>query len=119
LEFDWTSGELAEGLRLYEAGEFFAAHELWELVWLRTPPPEKAFLQGIIQITAAFHHLQRGNPRGTQLLLEAALKRLDPLSDNFGGIRVAWLRDEIRSRLLNLDTGESVIPPIVIPVITP
>ena len=26
---DWTKGSLAEGLQLYEAGEFFAAHEAW------------------------------------------------------------------------------------------
>jgi hypothetical protein len=25
MEFDWTQGALAEGLRLYHAGEFFAA----------------------------------------------------------------------------------------------
>jgi Domain of unknown function (DUF309) len=59
MEFDWTQGALAEGLRLYHAGEFFAAHEAWEGVWLRAQEPEKKFLQGLIQVTAAFHHLQR------------------------------------------------------------
>ena len=61
-KFDWTQGSLAEGLRLYDAGEFFAAHEAWESVWLRAQEPEKMFLQGLIQVTAAFHHLQRNNP---------------------------------------------------------
>ena len=73
MELDWTQGPLAEGLRLYDAGEFFAAHEAWESVWLRAQEPEKMFLQGLIQVTAAFHHLQRNNPQGTTLLLQAAL----------------------------------------------
>ena len=64
MKFDWTQGALAEGLRLYDAGEFFAAHEAWESVWLLAQEPEKMFLQGLIQVTAAFHHLQRNNPLG-------------------------------------------------------
>jgi len=27
MTFDWTEGPLAEGLRLYQSGEFFTAHE--------------------------------------------------------------------------------------------
>jgi predicted metal-dependent hydrolase len=117
MELDWSSGELADGLRLYEAGEFFAAHESWELVWHRTTQPEKGFLQGLIQITAAFHHAQRGNPKGTRLLLQAALMRLDSLPDNFGGICVAPLRDDIRSRLADLEANSVSVLPVVIRLI--
>lgn len=85
MKFDWTEGSLAEGLRLYESGEFFTAHEAWESVWLRVPEPEKTFLQGLIQVTAAFHHLQRDNPLGTLLLLQAALRRLERYPEEFGG----------------------------------
>jgi predicted metal-dependent hydrolase len=106
VKFDWTEGPLAEGLRLYEAGEFFTAHEAWETVWLVLPEPEKTFLQGLIQVTAAFHHLQRNNPLGTTLLLQAALRRLDRYPASFGGISVALLRDDIRERLRTLEADE-------------
>jgi uncharacterized protein len=106
MEFDWSTGDLAEGLRLYEAGEFFTAHEAWESVWLKAPEPEKTFLQGIIQVTAAFHHLQRDNRLGTVLLLQAALRRLDLYPGSFGGISVAPLCNEIRERLRMLEAGE-------------
>ena len=56
MEFDWTQGALADGLRRYDAGEFFTAHEAWETVWLEAREPDKTFLQGLIQVTAAFHH---------------------------------------------------------------
>ena len=41
MKFNWTQGELAEGLRRYDAGEFFAAQEAWESVWLRSREPAK------------------------------------------------------------------------------
>ncbi len=104
-QLDWTRGELAEGLRCYHAEEFFAAHEHWELVWLKLPEPEKSFLQGLIQVAAALYHLQRGNPEGTVSLLRAALGRLDPHSPSFAGISVAPLCQEIREWLKTLEAG--------------
>jgi predicted metal-dependent hydrolase len=106
MKFDWTEGALAEGLRLYDAGEFFTAHEAWESVWLGLSEPEKTFLQGLIQVTAAFHHLRRDNPLGTTLLLQAALRRLDRYPASFGGISVALLCHDIRERLRRLEAGE-------------
>ena len=106
MKFDWSEGALAEGLRLYDAGEFFTAHEAWESVWLGSPEPEKTFLQGLIQVTAAFHHLQRDNPLGAMLLLQAALRRLDRYPPGFGGISVTLLCQDIRERLQTLEAGE-------------
>jgi hypothetical protein len=106
MKLDWTEGPLAEGLRLYNAGEFFTAHEAWETVWLRSSEPEKTFLQGVIQVTAAFHHWQHDNRLGTKLLLQAALRRLDSYSASFGGISVTLLCDDIRDRLQMLGAGD-------------
>jgi predicted metal-dependent hydrolase len=106
MKFDWSHGDLAEGLRRYHAGQFFAAHESWEAVWLGAQEPEKMFLQGLIQVTAAFHHLQRKNPLGTTLLLQAALGRLERYPACFGEISVDLLRAEIREWLQALEAGE-------------
>src|ERR1700723_381651 len=106
MKFDWTQGALAEGLRLYDAGEFFTAHEAWESVWLNSPEPEKTFLQGLIQVTPAFHHLQCDNRLGTTLLLQAALGRLDGYPEFFGCISVGLLRSDIRELLRMIENGE-------------
>ena len=106
MKFDWTEGPLAEGLRLYDAGEFFTAHEAWESVWLVSPEPEKTFLQGLIQVTAAFHHLRHDNRLGTVLLLQGALRRLDVYPPSFGGISVSLLCEDIREGLRMLEAGE-------------
>jgi len=109
MKFDWGEGALAEGLRLYDTREFFTAHEAWESVWLNSPEPEKTFLQGLIQVTAAFHHLQRDNRQGTTLLLQAALRRLDRYPESFGGISVALLRSDIRECLRMLEADEPAL----------
>src|ERR1700716_2062099 len=109
MTLDWTQGSLAEGLRLYEAGEFFAAHEAWESRWLESQEPEKTFLQGLILVTAAFHHLQRKNPLGTTRLLQAALRRMERYPGYAGGISVASLYSDIQERLQALITDEPAL----------
>jgi len=93
--------------------EFFLAHEHWEGVWLKCEEPEKTFLQALIQITAAFHHLQRKNFIGAASLLRAALRRLEVFPAAFGGIEVEDLRASMRAWLLALDREDpSLRPPI-------
>ena len=103
MRLNWNKGELGEGLQCYRAEEFFLAHEHWEIVWLASKEPEKSFLQGLIQMAAAFHHLQRNNPQGTRLLLQRARARLERYPEYFGGINISSLLKEIEEWLQALD----------------
>jgi len=104
---DWDEDALAEGLRCYCNREFFAAHEHWESVWLRSDEPEKTFLQALIQIAAAFHHLQRGNRIGAASLLRAAYRRLQPYPAAFAALNVEAIRTSVRAWLAALEAGDS------------
>lgn len=95
--FEWTSGALADGLHCYLNQQFFAAHEHWEAEWLKCTEPDKTFLQSLIQITAAFHHLERRNFAGTASLLSAALGRLENYPAAFQGVAVEELRQSLRA----------------------
>lgn len=110
MPLNWTSAELAAGLACYRNGEFFEAHEHWELVWLQLKEPEKSFLQSLIQITAAMHHAQRGNRSGVVSLLRRVQARLAACPPEFGGIAVEPLRAEVRSWLLALSEQEAALP---------
>jgi uncharacterized protein len=84
--------QFGRGITLFNARKFFEAHEAWEELWLVEVEPEKTFLQGLIQVAAAFHHHGRGNRRGTQSLLAAGLAKLRSFPDNHRGLALAALR---------------------------
>jgi hypothetical protein len=100
---DWSSGELAEGLRCYRSRQFFSAHEHWESVWLQSAEPERTFLQALIQVASAFHHFQRHNSRGATGLLKRAIWRLEPYPELFQSVQVGWLRRELAAWLQLLE----------------
>jgi len=116
MALDWEHGGLAEGLRCYRSREFFLAHEHWESVWLGSAEPEKTFLQALIQIAAAFHHLGRGNPPGAASLLARALHRLDAYPADFGSLHVDSIRQSISTWLKALDRGDASAQPPFPPI---
>ena len=118
MHFDWTTGPLAEGLHRYNAGLFWEAHESWEDLWRSAAEPDKTFLQGLIQVTAACHHLRRENRLGASRLFTHALRRLHPYPPEFGGVALDQLRTDIRDRLRQL-AEDAPARPIIPPRITP
>jgi predicted metal-dependent hydrolase len=80
------------GIEQFNTRRFFDAHETWEEIWLQSPEPQKTFLQGIIQVSAAFHHYLRGNHKGACSLLNAGLGRLGQFPGIYGGIELDSLR---------------------------
>ena len=103
-----------EGLAHFNAKKFFEAHEFWEEIWLVEPEPEKTFLQGLIQVTAAFHHRQRGNPEGTELLLAAGIVKLLRFPADHHGLAIGELRENAKrwARAIGMgdDLGEKELP---------
>ena len=116
MEFDWKSGELAAGLECYRNQEYFLAHEHWEAVWLRSVEPEKTFLQALIHVAAAFHHLRKGNAAGASSQLGRALSKLGPYPAEYCGVRVEAVRQSIAAWIELLAAGEArtqlPVPPI-------
>ena len=70
----------------FNALEFWEAHESWEELWLAAESDVEQFLQGLIQLAAAYHHIRRGTLRGAVRLIDAALRRLDAFPLVYCGI---------------------------------
>lgn len=77
LPADRRAAAVSAGLHAYESGDYFEAHELLEPAWMGTDvPADRALLQGLIKLAAAYVHGVRGNPAGIARNLEGARARL-------------------------------------------
>lgn len=106
---------IVEGLAAYDRGDFFEAHELLEPAWMGTDDPaERAVLQGLIKLAAAYVHDVRGNPAGVRKNLTGARSRLvDGRGVEAVDVDVAALIVEIDARLRDLDAhpDDPTLPP--------
>jgi uncharacterized protein len=94
------------GVKQFNHAQFFDAHETWEVLWMEASGADKIFLQGAIQVAAAFHHRSRGNVRGARSLLRAGLEKLERFPAVYRGIRVDRLREASSACLDALDRSE-------------
>jgi uncharacterized protein len=96
------------GIRLFNTGRFWEAHEAWEFIWLRHHEDARFFIQGLIQLAAAYHQLGRRIFRGVAIHLRQAEERLEFFPANFLGIDVEALREVIAQSLKEIDSRPSL-----------
>ena len=66
---------LDQAIDLFNAGDWYACHDVFEELWHECQGPSRKALQGILQIAVSQLHLQRGNLRGATVLLGEGLGR--------------------------------------------
>jgi predicted metal-dependent hydrolase len=88
-EFHFT-----EGIEHFNAGRFWEAHESWEVLWLASTSEVRQFLQGLIQLAAAYLHMGRSNHSGALRLFDSALGRLEAFPSSYYGLELEAPRIE-------------------------
>ncbi len=91
---------LERGAELFNRGEYYEAHEVWEELWLELEDEPKLFVQGLIQVAAAYHKATvQMQPGGCVRLLVTALQKLDACPADFLGVETARFLGEVRRTL--------------------
>lgn len=84
------------GLRCFNAREFWECHEELEDIWLKLDGEPRRFYQGLIQLAAAFHHLYHtGRWSAAYRLFGQSREKLVGYQPRYMGLDV----DEIVERL--------------------
>ena len=87
------------GLALFNAGEYFEAHEALESAWRDEPGPIRELYQGILQVAVIYLHIQRGNYRGALKVSARCQPKLAAWPDNCQGVEIAQLRRDLAAVL--------------------
>jgi predicted metal-dependent hydrolase len=82
---------LEEGLRLFNAGEHWHAHEAWEPLWMGLEGEEKLFLQGLIMAAAMLVQHKNKVARGVENHWANVRQRLGHRPPVHWGLDVAGL----------------------------
>jgi hypothetical protein len=92
---DWD--DFRRGVVLFNEGKFWESHEAWEEVWKRHSENSRLFFQGLIQVAAGLHQLERNIVHGAEKHLRNALWKLKPFQPVFLGINVKKVVDVVES----------------------
>lgn len=112
--------EYIAGIDLYNAGEFHAAHDVWEERWMgEVGPKEKLFLQAMIQSAVAFHHLEIGRPGAARQMYVRAKEKFERLGTTvFMSLDLTHYQQQLDTALSWLLTAadpKEITPPTIVP----
>ena len=103
---------LREGLELIRAGAYFEAHEELEDEWRTAPAAERDFLQGLVHVSVAWLHAERGNRNGCERQLEKAQRRLSPYAPEHRGVDVELVLRQVSAARENVQAGDLILEPV-------
>jgi len=110
-----VTAEYKRGLELARAGEYFAAHEAFELAWRSAVADERDFFQGLVHAVVFAYQSGRGRTIGAERQRSKGLRRLDRYAPTHRGLDVerllgALVRAEpnLREQLVDRDAQPPV-----------
>ena len=85
------------GIRLFNEGKYFVAHESFEDAWHIEPDPDRRLYQGILQAGIAFMHARNQYAKGVFSMYERCQVWLAPWPDHCRTIHVGKLRADVEA----------------------
>ncbi|MBI3163679.1 MAG: DUF309 domain-containing protein [Chloroflexi bacterium] len=86
-----------EGMRLFNAGRFFEAHEELESAWREETGNVRNLYRGVLQVAVVYLHITRGNYDGAVKVYRRCMKWLKNWPDVCRGIQVGKLRGDLET----------------------
>jgi predicted metal-dependent hydrolase len=111
-----------EGIRHFNARDFFEAHEVWEDLWRDERGASRGYYQGLIQAAVCLYHFGRGNTRGAKKLYHSSHGYLDAYRPHYLGLDLNRLLSDLDRCCAELaacpeDTPRASLQPELIPAL--
>ena len=110
---------LREGIKLFNNGRFFEAHEIWEAFYQDAENKDKPFLEGLVQLSTACRLIEDfGEIKGPVKLIYQALIRFENYQPTYLDVKVADLAATMEAWAKDLEAsgvrGHKPVPSIAV-----
>jgi len=84
-----------EGLRLFNQGRYFEAHEELEAAWRAEQGQIRELYQGVLEAGVSYLHLRQGNLAGAQKVFVRSMRWLRDWPEVCRGVQIGQLRRDL------------------------
>ncbi len=87
------------GIREFNEGKFFEAHDSFEEFWQAYREPDRELLQGLVQVAVGSYHLEHHNLKGARGQLSKACSKMTAYRPEHRGLSVDLLFASLQRHL--------------------
>jgi hypothetical protein len=95
-----------QGIREFNEGRYFEAHDVLEDLWQGYREPDRVFLQALIQTAVGFYHLENDNLKGARSQFRKACLKMEAFLPRYWGLSVDLLHTSLKDHLTILEEWE-------------
>ena len=88
--------KLIEGVKLFNDGAYFEAHDHFEDLWMEAESHDKDFYQGLVQLSVSSYHLVCGNYTGALSQYQKGVAKLENYKNPIKIINLEKFLQEIK-----------------------
>lgn len=95
--------DISKGISYFNNADFFAAHDIFEELWVESSREDRRFFQGLVQISVGCFHLASSNYRGALNQLTKGIQKLNEYLPSYYNIDLTDLSNKIDLLILGLN----------------
>jgi hypothetical protein len=95
-----------EGIREFNEGRYFEAHDVLEDLWHGYRESDRVFLQALIHSAVGLYHLENDNFKGARSQLSKACSKIEPYRPEHWGVSVDNLYVSLKDLMKILEGSE-------------
>ncbi len=80
---------LWSGVKSYQAGNYYEAHEDWEELWSDRRLMDRNIVHGLIQVSVSLFHSEQENLKGARSMIQKALPKFHGHTTTWNGLDLA------------------------------
>jgi predicted metal-dependent hydrolase len=89
--------DINEGIKLFNDGDYFEAHDYFEEMWANDRSDKKIFYHGLVQVSVGTYHLSSKNYNGALSQYSKGLEKLEKYPKKYESINLLKFKEEIKN----------------------
>jgi len=94
------------GLQAYNKGDFYEAHEHFEVAWRQEGDDSREFYRALLQISGGFYRLTQDHPLAARNFFSHAQKWLSEFPDCHLGVNILQLNQTLSNLMKSIDQNK-------------
>lgn len=95
------------GLRAFNQGDFFEAHELFEAAWRVTSDDRREFFRALLLLSGGYFRLTQRRPEAAIKFFDRALGWIDPYPSPYLGVDTQVMKTQLENLISAIHSGAS------------
>lgn len=100
--------DILAAISLFNNGDYFAAHDFFEELWVEADKIDRLFFQGLIQVSVGSYHLINGNRKGSLSQFKKGTRKLKNYLPDYLNVDVQTLLLELKPIIEKLNSSSEI-----------